>query len=178
MSWPRPHLSLLKSTRGDPPGGCKLPSLLPFKCNFLTSIFSRQTNRKSILKTLDIYIYIYTHTIPTLEPNGYSPLVAQIPRLTYLSAAEICLRTSITNPTAKSATSSEKRLGALATAMPRRRHSVKSTWSRPALDVTMTPRDGSCRRISAVMLGPLAEDKRARAEPPWEVKNWWRGRSE
>ncbi|PON85159.1 hypothetical protein TorRG33x02_190030 [Trema orientale] len=115
---------------------------------------------------------------PILEARGYTPVSAQIPRLTYRSAPEIFLRTSTNNTTAKSATSSEKRFGALAMAMPRRRHSGKSMWSRPTLEVTIRPRKGSRRRIPAVILGSLVEVTRARKEPPWVVKNWSRGISE
>ncbi|MFS7932608.1 hypothetical protein Hanom_Chr04g00369941 [Helianthus anomalus] len=62
----------------------------------------------------------------TFEPRVYSPEVAQRPLRTNLSPLVILLITSISNPTAASATSSENTSPVLVTVIPRRRHSAMS----------------------------------------------------
>lgn len=109
----------------------------------------------------------------TLEPRGYGycPSTGQTPLRTNRSPALILLITSITSPTAVSATSSENTVPALHTEIPRRRHSGRSMWLTPALEITMIRTAGSFRSRSAVT-GVSPEHIIACTEPQFSAKNW------
>ncbi|KAL6565916.1 hypothetical protein OROHE_004971 [Orobanche hederae] len=83
-------------------------------------------------------------------------------------------KTSRRSPTARSATSAEKTLAALATAMPRRRHSIRSMWLSPALAVTIRRRDGRSRRTAAEREKKPAQ-RAACVFWAFALRNWGRG---
>jgi len=88
----------------------------------------------------------------TLYPRGKSQGSERSRRiLTYRSATVTFLMTAISNATAISATSSEKTPPAPATWIPRRRHSWRSMWSVPTLEVTTRLSEGRRLRTSVVM---------------------------
>lgn len=100
---------------------------------------------------------------PTLEARGKLPMRGHDPARTNRSEAETRRRTSIKRPTAKSATLSEKVSALLVTRTPRRRHSSRSTWSRPALVPSTHSREGYRSNVSDVT-GGRPKQMRTRAD--------------
>uniref|UniRef100_A0A7C9ENE0 Uncharacterized protein n=1 Tax=Opuntia streptacantha TaxID=393608 RepID=A0A7C9ENE0_OPUST len=110
---------------------------------------------------------IPTRFPPNLEPRQNFPRSGHDPARTNRSEAEILRSTSMSNPTAQSAASSEKASPRLATAIPRRRHSERSIWSVPTLWVTTSSREGRQSRVSFPR-GEGPTQRTARASAAWE----------
>lgn len=122
------------------------------------------------------YIYMKEKLL-TLEPSGKSQDACWSFRLKKLSATEIFRLTSINNPTAISATSSEKVFPASVTWIPRRLHSARSMWLIPAVEAQTRRREGRRSRTSA-LTGKRVVHRMAWMEEAWwglVAMNWWRG---
>jgi len=118
--------------------------------------------------------------LQTLEPSGKFQDAFWTCLLKNLSAAEIFLLTSINKATAISAASSEKRFPALATWIPRCRHTSRSMWLVPAVEVMMKRRQGRRWRMSALRGYRPMQRMAVMEEALWGLvdMNWWREGSE